>query len=87
MRAIAESDTESTVSGPRGALTESLQTNLSLVKRWIQNSDLKSKSYNKGIDTNTKIAVLYMETIVNQDNLLSPVGSRPVGRLFYREIV
>jgi len=69
MRTIAESDTESTVSGPRGALTESLQTNLSLVKRRIQNSNLKSKSFIKGTDTNTKIAVLYMETIVNQENL------------------
>ncbi len=66
---IVESDTESTVSGPRDAFTESLQTNLSLIKRRIHNTNLKSKDYILGTETNTKITIVYMETIVNQDLL------------------
>ena len=66
---ITESDTESTVSGPRNAFTDSLQTNLSLIKRRIKNTDLKSKDYILGTETNTKLTVVYMESIVNQDNL------------------
>lgn len=68
-RTIAESDTESTVSGPRNAFTESLQTNLSLIKRRIRNPNLKSKNYIVGTETNTKLTVIYIETIVNQENL------------------
>ena len=40
---IINSDTESTVIGPQDAFTESLQTNLSLVKRRIQNTGLKTR--------------------------------------------
>ncbi|WP_203247034.1 spore germination protein [Sporosarcina beigongshangi] len=66
---IIGSDTESSVIGPQDAFTESLQTNLSLIKRRIQNSGLKSENYIVGTETNTKISVVYMEHIVNMDNL------------------
>ncbi|KAA0964851.1 spore germination protein [Sporosarcina sp. ANT_H38] len=66
---IAQSDAESTVSGPRDVLTESLQTNLSLIKRRIKNTNLKSRDFIIGTETNTKLVVVYMETIVHQENL------------------
>lgn len=66
---IAQSDAESTGSGPRDVLTESLQSNLSLIKRRIKNTNLKSRDSIVGTETNTKLAVIYLETIVNQDNL------------------
>lgn len=66
---IMETDTESTVIGPLNAFTESLDTNLSLVKRRIQNSDLKSKDFVIGTETNTKVSVMYMDGIVNKENL------------------
>ncbi|NYF25472.1 spore germination protein [Sporosarcina sp. JAI121] len=71
---IANSDTESTVSGPRDAFTESLQTNLSLVKRRIQNTRLKNRDYIIGTETNTKVSVLYIEKIVNDNNLTKVIN-------------
>ncbi|WP_342514942.1 spore germination protein [Sporosarcina sp. FSL K6-1522] len=67
--AITQSDTESTVSGPRDAFTESLQTNLSLVKRRIKNSNLKSKNYVIGTETHTNVSILYIDSIVNPEHL------------------
>lgn len=66
---ITDTDTESTVIGPQNAFTESLETNLSLIKRRIQNSNLKSKNFVIGTETRTKITVLYMDHIVNKNNL------------------
>lgn len=66
---ITQSDVESTVSGPRDVFTESLQTNLSLIKRRIQNTNLKCKDYIIGTETNTKVVVVYIEAIVNKENL------------------
>ena len=43
MASIIDTDTESSVIGPQNAFTESLETNLSLIKRRIQNEGLKSK--------------------------------------------
>ena len=69
MSSIIGSDTESSVIGPQDAFTESLQTNLSLIKRRLQNTGLKSEDYTIGTETNTKISVVYMEHIVNKENL------------------
>ncbi|MFJ7936205.1 spore germination protein [Sporosarcina sp. NPDC096371] len=66
---IIGSDTESSVIGPQDAFTESLQTNLSLIKRRIQNTDLKSEVHTVGTETNTEVSVVYMDHIVNKDNL------------------
>ena len=43
-RAITDTETESTVIGPQDAFTESLETNISLVRRRIQSSMLKMKT-------------------------------------------
>ncbi|UZN00754.1 spore germination protein [Lysinibacillus sp. MHQ-1] len=40
-RAITNTETESTVIGPQDAFTESLETNISLVRRRIQSAQLK----------------------------------------------
>ncbi|WP_338653238.1 spore germination protein [Sporosarcina psychrophila] len=69
MSSIIGSDTESSVIGPQDAFTESLQTNLSLIKRRLRNTGLKNEDYTIGTETNTKISVVYMEHIVNKDNL------------------
>ncbi len=67
--AISDTDTESSVIGPQNAFTESLETNLSLVKRRIQNTNLKIRNFVIGSETNTKVSVLYMDDIVNKENL------------------
>ncbi|MER2091019.1 MAG: spore germination protein, partial [Sporosarcina sp.] len=58
----------------RDAFTESLQTNLSLVKRRIQNTRLKNRDYIIGTETNTKISVLYIEKIVDDNNLTKVIN-------------
>ena len=69
MGAIMPTDSESTVIGPQNALTESLETNISLIKRRIQNTNLKNKNFVIGKETNTKISVMYLNHIVNKENL------------------
>ena len=66
---ITETDTESSVIGPQNAFTESLETNISLIKRRIQNPNLKSKNFVVGTETNTKVSVVYIDDIVNKENL------------------
>ncbi|WP_082355270.1 spore germination protein [Bacillus sp. FJAT-22090] len=68
-RAITNTETESTVIGPQDAFTESLETNISLVRRRIRNPMLKNEDRTIGSETNTKISILYMEDIVNKENL------------------
>jgi spore germination protein KA len=67
--AISDTDTESSVIGPQNAFTESLETNLSLIKRRIQNPNIKIQNFVLGSETNTKVSVLYMDDIVNKENL------------------
>ena len=67
--AITDTDTESSVIGPQNAFVESLETNLSMIKRRIKNSNLKCRNFIVGTETNTEISVLYIEGIVNQENL------------------
>ena len=63
-RDISISEMESTFIGPQDVFTESLETNLSLVKRRIQNSMLKDEELIIGNVTNTKITLLYIDDLV-----------------------
>ena len=68
-RAIASSENETTVIGPQDSFTEALKTNLSLIKRRIHQTGLKSKDYIIGQETNTNITIMYIEHLVNDENL------------------
>ena len=68
-RAITSTETESTVIGPQDAFTESMHTNLSLIKRRVQQPGLKTVNRVVGQETNTKISIIYIEHIVNDENL------------------
>lgn len=68
-RDISISEMESTFIGPQDVFTESLETNLSLVKRRIQNSMLKDEELIIGNVTNTKIALLYIDDLVEKKKL------------------
>ncbi|MBO0588456.1 spore germination protein [Sporosarcina sp. E16_8] len=70
MSSIIGTDTESSAIGPRDSFTESLQTNISQIKRRLQNTGLKSENHTIGTETNTEISVVYMEDIVNKENLI-----------------
>ncbi|MEO4052848.1 spore germination protein [Solibacillus sp. CAU 1738] len=68
-RAITDTATESTVIGPQDAFTESLQTNISLVRRRIRNPMLKNEDRILGTESNFKISILYIDDLVNKENL------------------
>ncbi len=66
LRAIDEPDNEKNLIGPREGFTESLMTNLSLLRRKVCSHELKMKFLTLGKRTRTKICVCYMEEIVNK---------------------
>ena len=68
-RAITDTKTESTVIGPQDAFTESLETNISLVRRRIRNPMLKNEDRTLGTESNFKITILYIDDLVNKENL------------------
>lgn len=65
-RSIAEPDSEKILSGPREGFTESIMTNLSMVRRRLRTNELKMKFYTLGERTNTKVCVCYMDSLVNK---------------------
>ncbi|WP_068605874.1 spore germination protein [Paenibacillus swuensis] len=74
-RSIAPSENEGTVLGPQDAFTESLETNLSQIKKRIVNPYLKSPGLRIGTESGTEVAVMYLEHIANP-SLVSKVLSR-----------
>ncbi|MGX9133605.1 spore germination protein [Rummeliibacillus sp. JY-2-4R] len=68
-RTITNSETESTVIGPQDTFTESLETNISLIRRRIRNSHLKNEDRIMGDDAPVKMTVMYMDNIANKDHL------------------
>lgn len=64
-RAVEEPTSEITLSGPRDAFGESLQTNVSLIRRRIKNPNLKTKYFVFGTQTRTEVVMLYIQGIVN----------------------
>lgn len=64
-RSIEEPQGESIVKGPREGFNESLITNISLIRRRINSSELKLQFKEIGVRTKTKICIAYMDGIVN----------------------
>lgn len=53
--------------GPKDAFTESIQTNLGLIKRRIKTGDLVNKDIMVGKQTKTKVSIVYMSNICEQE--------------------
>ncbi len=66
-RSIEEPVTEKNVRGPHAGFIESLDTNLSLLRRRIKNDRLKFKTAVLGTQTRQKIALAYIDGIANMD--------------------
>jgi spore germination protein KA len=60
-RAISEPESAKVVRGPREGFTEAILINLSLIRRKINNPDLKFKIKEIGEKTHTKICICYIE--------------------------
>ena len=66
MRSVNEPNNEKTLSGPREGFTESLLSNLSLVRRKIRSNDLKMKYHTIVKRTKTTACVCYIESIAKK---------------------
>lgn len=64
-RSIAEPDSEKALKGPREGFNEAIMTNLSLVRRKLQTTDLKCSFSNLGTRSNTRICLCYLESLVD----------------------
>ena len=65
-RDITEPQFERSLRGPREGFTESLQINLSLIRKKLETPDLKIKYMTLGSQTRTKISICYLDSIVNK---------------------
>lgn len=65
-RNIEEPSVESVIRGPREGFTESISTNIVLLRKRIKSSNLKTESLIIGHQTRTDVAMAYMNNIVNQ---------------------
>jgi hypothetical protein len=74
-RSIEEPQAESVVRGPRDGFTETIGTNIMLLRRKIKSPNLKIKSLNIGRYSKTEVAVMYMDGIVDK-TLLEEVNNR-----------
>lgn len=66
IRPVSEPTTEVVIRGPKDSFTESLDTNISLVRRRIKSPKLHIESMVLGKVTQTDVAILYIQGIVNE---------------------
>lgn len=74
-KSIADPKSEAVVRGPREAFTESIITNLSLIRRKIKSHELKFKFKEIGYMTKTTVCICYIEGIA-QDDILNELEKR-----------
>lgn len=66
-RAVEEPATEVSIKGPREGFTESIQTNIILLRRKLKNSKFKIEKFKIGDQTKTDIAICYIQGIAKDD--------------------
>lgn len=68
-RAVNIPVNERVLRGSNEALIENLDTNLNLLRKLVKTPDLVVKSYKLGRRSNTKVAVLYLNSLANEEVL------------------
>ena len=68
-RSVETPDSEAVTRGPKEGFTENFRTNTSLIRRKIKTPKLMIEMMVLGRQTNTKIAIVYIDGIVNQEVL------------------
>lgn len=68
-RGITMSQTEPTMYGSKDSFCENYQKNLGVLKRRIKSSDLVVKSIDSSKCTKTKISVIYLDSLVDREEL------------------
>ena len=64
-RSIQEPNTEAVIRGPRDGFTETLRVNTALIRLRLKDPDLRVKNMTVGKRTNTDIALVYIDGIVD----------------------
>lgn len=64
-RSIEEPQVETVIRGPREGFTESINTNIALIRKKIKSTDLKMESFKIGRETKTDITIAYLSTVAN----------------------
>ena len=77
-RSIEEPVGESVMNGPRDGFTESMQSNICLIRRRIKHPDLKLKKFVLGEKTNTDVAIMYMKDIAKEE-VVEEIEHRIIG--------
>jgi spore germination protein KA len=65
-RAVTEPESEKAVTGPREGFTENISTNIVLLRRKLNTSNLKLRFREIGTETKTKICVCFIDNIVDK---------------------
>ncbi|MDP4160682.1 MAG: spore germination protein [Bacillota bacterium] len=75
VRNVDEPDTEPVVRGPKDGFVESVDTNISLLRRRLKTSRLKVEAFKVGALTKTNVVVCYVKGIAN-DKVVNEVKQR-----------
>lgn len=68
-RSIDTPKTEQTINGPKDSFTENYTINIGLIRKRIKSKDLVLEELTIGSLTNTKVGILYMDNIVEEELL------------------
>ncbi len=74
-RTVSEPSTQTIIRGPKDSFTETMNTNISLIRRRIRNPNLCFEQYRVGQDTKTAVVIGYIKNITNEA-LVKEVKSR-----------
>lgn len=75
MRGISEPNSEQTIRGSKDGFTESINTNVGLIRRRIKDNNLIIQNYTISSLSKMGIAVIYLENVVNK-NALNEINNR-----------
>lgn len=65
-RAIIEPNTEQNINGAHDGFIESISTNIQLLRKRVKNPDFKVEYFTIGTITNTKVAMVYIDSLANR---------------------
>ncbi|WP_186429578.1 spore germination protein [Clostridium sp. BSD9I1] len=68
-RSITEPESNKVTRGPKEGFTEAIETNIALIQQIIHSPELKFKTLTLGVQTKSKICIVYMDNIASHDIL------------------
>ncbi|WP_246050158.1 spore germination protein [Aquibacillus sediminis] len=68
-RSVEKPERESIVVGPQSAFSESLETNLNVVRSRVQSNELVTESFNIGARLPTEVRLVYLKSLANDEDV------------------